>query len=324
MARDVRSRHTAGGFFWPEQPRWLGQRLDRAATLDPVQTSTWAYNFILFVLVPLVLLRVAEFSAHNDSTDWNIARRYEFAYPGQLLSLNPIQRLSIRWVTPWPQYKRGKLGWYRQGLREVAQNRRLIESLSQKQEIGIVLAAAIANQGNSYQRPLGWEGLERLQVWVGQHSVCPLPGWAWAQVRWQAYFQQHSVGVAQITPAEVARMGYTLDEIDRFNDADSIRLMQAKLALIRQAALQAHVAPNDAFILMLIGNNNDTGPEIVDDYLRDYSQMERFLASRPADRLQLLKMMTYIDYLHSHANWTKPPDIDWAYLWRMARTVDMP
>jgi hypothetical protein len=189
--------------------------------------------------------------------------------------------------------------------------------------MGIVLAAAIANQGNSYQRPLGWEGLERLQVWVGEYGICPLPGWTWAQNRWQAYFQQHSVGVAQITPAEMKRLGYTPDEIDPFSDGDSIRLMQAKLALIRQAALQARVAPNDAFILMLIGNNNDTGPEIVDAYLQANSQMDRFLASHPGSRLQLLKMLTYIDYLNIHANWTKPPDIDWAYLWRMARTMDV-
>lgn len=322
MARNPRLRQQAWSSPWSEQSNWFVPRLARTAPAEPLLTEPWAYNFFVFVLIPLVILRLVGFYYLDHPTRWDIARRYEYAYPGQLLSINPLRRLSIRLTTPWPQYKQGKLGWYRQGLREVAENRRLIEALTTRQERGVVLAAAIANQGNSYQRLLGWEGLERFQVWVGTSIHWPFPEGSWVGAKWGAYFQQYSVGVGQITPAEVAQLGYHIEKIDLFDDAASIRLMQAKLELIRQLAERLNVTPDDAFILMLVGNNNDSGPEIVHNYIKLHSQMDRFLTANPGSRLQLLKMLTYIDYLHTHANWSLPNDVDWAYLWRMARTAD--
>lgn len=323
MARNQRLRQPIWISSWSDQNSRLVPNFGRATAGEPLLTAPWAYNFFVFILIPLVILRLVGFYYLDHPARWDIARRYEYAYPGQLLSLNPLRRLSIRWTTPWPQYKQGKLGWYRQGLREVAENRRLIEALTTRQERGVVLAAAIANQGNSYQRLLGWEGVERFQVWMGSHLYWPFPEGSWAATKWIACFQQYSVGIGQITPAEVVQLGYHIDKIDLFDDAVSVRLMQAKLELIRQLAERLGVTRNDAFILMLVGNNNDSGPEIVHDYINLHGKMDRFLTANPGSRLQLLKMLTYIDYLHTHANWSLPADVDWAYLWRMARTADV-
>jgi len=58
---------------------------------------------------------------------------------------------------------------YRQGAVEVRQNRATIEALATDHAPAILLAAAIANQNHSWQRPMGLDWRERIQIAIGEH-----------------------------------------------------------------------------------------------------------------------------------------------------------
>lgn len=49
------------------------------------------------------------------------------------------------------------------------QNRATIEALATDHVPAILLAVAIANQGNSWQRPMGLDWGERIQIAIGKH-----------------------------------------------------------------------------------------------------------------------------------------------------------
>jgi hypothetical protein len=297
---------------------WFG----REVNADYVTATPWIASFVIFVIAPLMALRIAGIYYFGVESHWGGLHPYEYAYQ---YTLRPGGfDLSLGWelprelTPPWPQYDRGVPGWYRQGIAEVAEHRKFIESLNRGVDTGIILAAAIANQGNSPQRPLGWEGLERIQVWFGDHVQWPFPEWETARGYWNAWFQQYSVGIGQITPFEVERLGYKLSEIDLFDDRTSIELMHAKMALTYEKAIRLGLNRSDALILMMVSNNNmfDT----VENFRQLDSNIHRFLAQSPYAQRQLTRMMTYINYLHTRAGWPLPAGVDWDYLCRLART----
>jgi hypothetical protein len=220
---------------------------------------------------------------------------------------------------PWPQYEIGVPGWYRQGLIEVRQREQLIKALMPNDDTAIILAAAIFNQANSPQRPFGWEGLERLQVWLGQHIEWPLSRWPWAHNYWNAWFEQYSVGVGQITPAEVRRLGFNPLQTDLFDEATSIRLMSRKLSQTYSQALALGLDRTDALLLMIVSNNNDF--DTITSFHNFDEDVLRFLRRSPYGQSQLSRMMTYIHYLNVNEHWPLPHDVDWKYLCQLANTT---
>jgi hypothetical protein len=164
---------------------------------------------------------------------------------------------SLSFELPWPQYDKGIPGWYRQGLAEVRENRDIIQRLTEGDDLGTVLAAAIANQGNSVWRPFGWNGLERLQVWIGQNLAWLAPEGTRLRAYWDNWFIHYSVGVGQLTPMEVERLGYAPGRLNLFNDSANISLMHAKLDETYKKAIQLGLNRSDALLLMLVSNNDE-------------------------------------------------------------------
>jgi len=235
-------------------------------------------------------------------------------YPQRPVASGQEERAD--WWVPWPNNFVGRLGWYRQGLREVEDQRHYIRSLATEEVPAILVAAAIANQGNSPQRPFGWSGLERLQKWLGSRFEWRLPVWHWANARWHNYFEKPSVGVGQIQPDEAVRLVYAGDRLNLFDDRVSIALMQAKL--VRASALLAAIDlnPTDRFALIAISNNDNS------DGARIYAQFEavdrdllQLLMQEEPLRRQLARMMTYVEYLHEHDDWMLPDSINVERLW---------
>ena len=242
-------------------------------------------------------------------------------------------RASLAGLAPWPLYQEGKLSWYRQGLRDVASHRALIEQLADDDVPAVLLAAAIANQGNSYQRPFGWERLEQAQIWLGEHVQWPQASWAqwqWVRSRWEADFEQYSVGIAQITPQEARtlatpRFGQSLAPtqapINLLDDTVSIRLMWTKLAAHQRAAAAADLQLNetDRFILSAIANND--GPAVLQAYVARGGDLITLLNTYPGARMQLAKIMSYINYLHQHEGWPLPVGVNCDHIWWLIRTT---
>ncbi len=233
------------------------------------------------------------------------------------------QEARADWWVPWPNNFVGRLGWYRQGLREVEDQRRYIRSLATEEVPAILIAAAIANQGNSPQRPFGWSGLERTQHWLGNRFEWQFTIWQGAMARWNNYFEKPSVGIGQIQPDEAIRLAYAGDRLNLFDDRVSIALMQAKL--LRAAGLLAAIELNatDRFALIAISNNDNS------DGARIYAQFEavdrdlfKLLAQEEALRRQLARMLTYIDYLHAYDNWMLPDAINVERLWWYIESAD--
>ncbi|RIK38601.1 MAG: hypothetical protein DCC55_20565, partial [Chloroflexi bacterium] len=304
------------GRFWPDGEQQLVRRRGPETAQADLVASPWFLTFVIFVLAPVMALRLVglyytEFEPHTGSL-----HPYEAAYRRYMLDFNTLRGFALSVPMPWPQYARGQLGWYRQGLREVAKHRALIEQLAPDQELGTLVAAAVANQGNSYQRPFGWAGLEKLQTWLGRHFDWPWPQWERGYKRWEAWFEQSSVGIGQITPQEVEWLGYPPDRINLLVDPISIALMLEKLAVVRHQAEQLGLGRSDAMILMLIAGNTDG--DLIQLYSTYGRNMEEFLAHNEWARRQLAKMMTYIAYLHTAEQWPLPQGIDWYYILSMA------
>ncbi|RIK46015.1 MAG: hypothetical protein DCC57_15940 [Chloroflexi bacterium] len=226
---------------------------------------------------------------------------------------NVDQRLQA--YLPWPNFATGGMGWYRHGLREVASNARLIKALGDDRVPAILLAAAIANQGGSAQRPFGIDAIERLQYWLGSNFDWPLPQWEWAAARWHQYVEEPSIGIAQLLPDEAQRLrGFGRPNL--FDDRTSIRLMYAKLAAVSRAAESLGLNQTQRFILLAIGNNDGLGTiQRLVAYDRD---LERYLADHPQSRTQIAKIMTFVDYLAKHGDWTLPDGINRDYIWSLA------
>lgn len=314
MSRYGRQRSRTG-WELAVRPKW--PMIWRENTVDYLSTRPWFLNFLIFVFGPLVFVRLLGFYYMNSEPHWRIAYAYNYSVHSRMLDLGALAPITLPWSLPWPDYNQGRLGWYRQGLREVSEHRTLIETLTEGNDLGIVLAAAIANQGNSYQRPFGWSGLERVQVWLGRNVEWPWPEWHWLSEKWLMSFEEHSVGIGQITPSEVYTLGYQPEQLDLLRDEVSLELMLEKLESIRLQTTQLGLASNDAFILMLIGNNSGFNTMVAyDNAGRD---IQTFLARNPRSRLQLAKMATYIHYLHTYRQWPLPPGIDWDAIWRLVK-----
>jgi hypothetical protein len=253
-----------------------------------------------------------------------LGNMYPYAYStSPLANMSSGVHFSLAWLEPWANYTTGKLSWYRQGLREVKNNREIIEShatgdvptddVPTDDVPDVLLAAAVANQGNSYQRPFGWEGFEQWQRWLGTHFNWPIPQWKWAQNQWNADFEEYSIGIAQITPGEVDHFGYDHNKVDLFDNATSIKLMRAKLAATSQATAPLELNKTDWFILVAIGNND--GPVVLRNYEKYGRDMQSFLANDIRSRRQLAKMMSYVDYLHIAEGWPLPEGVNHDHIW---------
>ncbi|MBI3959273.1 MAG: hypothetical protein HY328_10735 [Chloroflexi bacterium] len=187
---------------------------------------------------------------------------------------------------------------YRQGAAEVRQNRATIETLASDQVPEILLAASIANQGNTYQRPLGVDWGERVQVVFG------LGG-------------DPSVGIGQIMPGEAKRYGYAGDVWGLFEDEVSIGLMAAKLQRTESAVDSLHLAPTESFILVAIGNNMGDTVVTNSNRFRQYGTISGFLKNDEEARTQLLKMMNWMEYLQANEGWSFPKGVDTNRIWQL-------
>ncbi len=187
---------------------------------------------------------------------------------------------------------------YRQGAAEVRQNQATIEALASDRTPGILLAASIANQGNTYQRPLGVDWGERIQVVFG------LGG-------------DPSVGIGQIMPGEARGYGYKGDVWGLFDDRTSIGLMAAKLRRTESAVDSLHLDPTESFILVAIGNN--IGDTVVTDpnRFRQYGTISGFLKNDDEARTQLLKMMNWMEYLQANEGWSFPEGVNTNRIWQL-------
>ena len=220
------------------------------------------------------------------------------------------------WWVPWPNNLVGRLGWYRQGLSEVNQHRKYIQSLATHEAPAVLIAAAIANQGNSPQRPFGWDGFEKMQAWIGRHFEWPITSWQWAKAQWDDYFEQPSVGIGQIQPGEARRLAYAGDRINLFNDQASIGLMQAKLVNAYHLFAELELNQTEMFALLAISNNDSSdGAGLVATFQRFNNDLSLLLSYDPASRQQLARMLTYMDYLHGQDCWELPNGINRDYLW---------
>lgn len=284
--------------------------------------SYWltCFSTTLFLLGSVVTLQLRADHKWASEPVPNQNWSFEMSYPVDVAAPEATSGM-LSYITnlpaPWPQYEQARLGWYRQGLREVAANRALIETLAAEHGLSTVLAAAVANQGNSYQRPFGWGGGERLQVWLGDTVSLNRVNWPGAGYRWNAWFVEPSVGVGQITPQEVVTLGYQPEATDLFRDPVSIGLLLEKLYTIQHQAAQLQIEPTDTFILVLIGNNSQL--DLIAAYNNVGREMSLFLDRNEAARLQLAKMVTYIHYLHSEDGWPLPDGIDWTNVLRLAQ-----
>jgi hypothetical protein len=302
--------------FWPGSAPQFSRRRGATTAEEDFVASPWFLSFVLFVLAPVMALRLAGLYFTEFEPRASTLHPYEAAYQRYLLDFDTLRGFALTLPMPWPQFARGQLGWYRQGLREVAKHRALIEQLSLNQDLGTLVAAAVANQGNSYQRPFGWAGLEQIQTWLGRRFDWPWPQWAWGQQRWEAWFEQSSVGIGQITPNEVEWLGYQRDQIDLLVDPVSIALMLEKLAVVQHQAEQLGLGRTETVALMMIASNTDG--DLIQFYSSYGRNLEEFLAHHQSGRRQLAKMTTYLAYLHSAEGWPLPYGIDWHYLLSLA------
>jgi phage-related protein len=262
----------------------------------------------------LVGLYYTEFSPSMTS-----GQPYELVYRSRLPDLGWVNDPTKDLALPWPRYDIGVPGWYRQGLVEVRANRQLIETLMAGQDTAIILGAAIFNQGNSPQRPFGWEGLEHIQVWIGQHLNWPLARWPWAYNYWNAWFEQYSVGIGQITPAEAKRLGFIPSQTDLFDPSTNIHVMQKKLTDTYTRALALGLSRSDALVLMMVSNNNEF--DTIDNFRQFHQDIKQFLRYSPYAQRQLSRMMTYVHHLNVQEGWPLPADVEWDYLCQLARTT---
>lgn len=274
----------------------------------PLSSKVWSSLLVLVML--FTSLQAA--GIFQRSFETKVAFLYVYYYsspPGDLPD-------ATRWWLPWPNNLVGRLGWYRQGLHEVNKHREYIQSLATEEAPAILIAAAIANQGNSPQRPFGWDGVERIQAWLGRRFEWQLQAWSWAKSQWVDFFEKPSVGLGQIQPDEARRLTYAGDRINLFNDQASIGLMQAKLHNAHQLFTALDLNQTELFALLALSNNdNSDGVGVFNTFQRFNSDLTQLLTHDAASRIQLARMMTYIDYLHSQDCWELPNGINTDYLW---------
>jgi hypothetical protein len=277
------------------------------ADLPPL-SKVWSSLLILVVL----FTSLQTGGIFQRSFETKVAFLYVYYYSSPPAD---IPGASVWWL-PWPNNLVGRLGWYRQGLHEVNKYREYIQSLATEDAPAILIAAAIANQGNSPQRPFGWDGVERVQAWLGKRFEWRFQLWSWAKFHWENYFEQPSVGLGQIQPDEARRLTYAGDRINLFNDQASIGLMQAKLHNAFKHFSALDLNQTELFALLALANNdNSDGAGVFNTFQRFNFDLTQLLTHDTASRIQLARMMTYIDYLRSQDCWELPSGINIDYLW---------
>lgn len=245
-----------------------------------------------------------------------------YVYPFYHPSARHSTQATISWWIPWPNNLVGRLGWYRQGLAEVNEYREFITALAGDELPSILLAAAIANQGNSIQRPFGWNGIELVQTWLGRRFEWQLSVWESARKQWEDFFERPSVGVGQIQPDEARRLTYFGDRVNLFDDRVSIGLMQAKMVAARNLFQDLELDATDLFALIAISNNdNSDGQAIFAIYQQYEGDLRHMLHNHEPFRRQLARMMTYVDYLHHENDWPLPPEVNVDHLWWLIQST---
>lgn len=317
MARSHKTQSRTWSFSWPDSGGQSIQQASFDGLYNYLLLLTGMLSLILFGNGPLPTPDTIEFYQSTFLTKLGNMYSSAYAYSTPLTALGAKAHFSLEWLEPWPNYTTGRLSWYRQGLHEVEKDRTLIEALDRNDVPGIILAAAIANQGNSYCRPFGTDVIEKGQRWLGEHFDWPLPQWQWAKTRWNADFKEYSIGIGQITPGEVDTFGYDHRKVDLFDPATSIKFMQIKLAKSGEAAAALNLNKTDWFILMAIGNNDGLG--VLNSYVKYGRDMQNFLANDARSRVQLAKMMSYIDYLHTVKGWELPEGVNRDHIWWLIR-----
>lgn len=277
------------------------------ADLPPL-SKVWS----LLLLLVMLLTSFQTAGIFQRSFETKVAFLYVYYYSSPA---GGIPDAAVGWL-PWPNNLVGRLGWYRQGLYEVDKYRQHIQALATDDAPAILIAAAIANQGNSPQRPFGWDGVERIQSWLGRRFEWQLQAWSWAKARWDDFFEAPSVGIGQIQPSEARRLVYAGDRMNLFNKKASIGLMQAKLQNAYQLFTVLDLNQTELFALLALSNNdNSDGAGVLSLFQRFNYDLPLLLSYDPASRIQLARMMTYIDYLHDHDCWELPNGINTDYLW---------
>lgn len=178
----------------------------------------------------------------------------------------------------------------------------------------IILAAAIANQGNSPTRPFDSNLIEQVQVWLGKTFDWPF---ALGRANWEDKFESPSIGIAQIMPIErVPTMSGS------FSTTKPASVPDAKLQRASHAAGNLRLSRNDWFALTLLGDNfGEAAVSSYQGYLQSISsaplRMKQYLRSGPENQKQLARMLAYVQFLADHEGWPLPKDIDMGYLWSL-------
>lgn len=286
--------------------------LQRRFALSWADWPPFAKVWSLLLVLVMLLASLQTAGVFQRSFETKGAFLYVYYYSSQ-----PGDRQDAAvWWLPWPNNLVGRLGWYRQGLSEVERYRSYIQTMGTTEAPAILVAAAIANQGNSPQRPFGWDGFERLQAWLGRRFEWQLAAWSWAKAQWDDFFEAPSVGIGQIQPDEARRLVYAGDRMNLFNDHASIGLMQAKLQNAYQLFTALDLNQTELFALLALSNNdNSDGVGVLNLFQRFNYDLPLLLSYDSASRIQLARMMTYIDYLHEQDCWELPNGVNTEYLW---------
>ncbi len=185
----------------------------------------------------------------------------------------------------------------------VKHNAATIEAAANRYDVPpTMVAAGIAAQGNSYQRPFGLDVLEQVQM------------------KWQTKFDpgnEPSVGIGQIEPSEALRFGVTDNPWDLFSPEVSIECMAAKLggvdAAIADLAKQGiTVSERDRWMAMMIAQNGNTVVEAL--YTKYEANWNKYLNDpenpRNRERDYLLpRVWEHMRWLKEHG-WYIPPDVE--------------
>jgi RHS repeat-associated protein len=194
---------------------------------------------------------------------------------------------------------------YQYGLHEVRKHTDFIRTTADEWELHpIILASAIADQGNTVQHPFGWYGAEKLLLEVKPNA---------------------SVGLAQIRPSEQSayREKYGLEE-DLFDPEASIQYMAAKLQTEKEtiAAWEriegTGLIDRDRFMLLLIAQNGS----VFNSFVGEYQQNWQALLIDNAGAWRVLNFqISYIEYLLTQG-WSLPPGIETEDLDYIKRTLE--
>lgn len=296
-------------------------RMNSAFRMDVVSKRT--ATIMVFAVLAMATLLTAEKFDDRPKSFPAVDAYWSEIVPGryrQLLTATYSVDYLNDYPFKWYQQAVGQFVFHQQqlGLRGIQISdwyRKEITELNSAQVPSVILAAAIANQGNSPTRPFNIDLLEKIQVLLGQTFDWPL---SIGKATWDDIFKNPSVGITQIMPCE--SHGFPTSML--FDPKVSIKLMVAKLQETSKAALQLGISPNDWFALTLLGNNfGSTAVDGYSAYLHQYSfaprDMKQFLDTFPASKQQLARMLAYVQYMSQYEGWALPQNIDMNYLWSL-------